>query len=316
MDKRKLKIILRVLVSGLLVGYLFLKVDWTVFVVTFKRIDLAMYLFSTLLAVASSIFVASKYYVLIKGTALNHSLRSLVKINFISRFYALFLPSAVGREAVRWFKVTRNQKDRAFFLAAIIFERLTFLFVLILFGFIPLFFYPSDSEIAALRVSIMPLAALCLCFICLFITYYMFPTVRSFFHSIIYRILGPQWKGLDVASFLDNFSLRNQRSSSYALIFALSLVWQFLFLSRVFVLFRAASLPLSFVDVAWMGSLVLLLQVLPVSFAGLGVREGAYAYLFTLYGLPSEEGVLLGILFFSQMLVMAGLGGFFELIEN
>lgn len=316
MDKRKLKIIPRIFVSSLFVVYLTLKVDWTVLIVTFKRIDLALYLSSTLLAVASSIFVASKYYFLIKGTALRHSLHSLVKINFISRFYALFLPSVVGKEAVRWFKVTRNQRDRIFFLAATIFERLTFLFVLILFALIPLFFYPSHPEIAALRGKITPLVALCFSFISLFISYYMFSAVRSFFRTISYRILGQQWKHLDIASILRNFSLRNPRLSLYILLFGLSLVWQFLFLSRIFVLFKAASLPFGFVDAAWMGSLVLLLQILPVSFAGVGVREGAYAYFFTLYGLPPEEGVLVGILFFSQMLLIAGLGAFLEFKEN
>ena len=58
-----------------------------------------------------------------------------------------------------------------------------------------------------------------------------------------------------------------------------------------------------------MGSLVLLLQMLPLSFAGIGIREGAYAYLFSLYGLAPEAGVLIGLLFFSQMLILAGLGG-------
>jgi hypothetical protein len=61
---------------------------------------------------------------------------------------------------------------------------------------------------------------------------------------------------------------------------------------------------------------VLLLQTLPISFAGIGLREGAYAYLLTLYGLPPEKGVLIGILFFSQMLIMAFVGGVFELTDK
>ena len=65
-----------------------------------------------------------------------------------------------------------------------------------------------------------------------------------------------------------------------------------------------------------MGSLVLLLQTLPISFAGIGLREGAYAYLFTMYGLPPEEGVLIGILFFSQILIVAFMGGVLELADK
>jgi uncharacterized membrane protein YbhN (UPF0104 family) len=98
--------------------------------------------------------------------------------------------------------------------------------------------------------------------------------------------------------------------------FSLSLIWQIFFLGRLYVLFKAFALPLGFMDVAWMGSLVMLLQILPISFAGLGVREGAYAYLFTLFHLPPEKGMLIGILFFAQMLIFAGMGAFLELTEK
>ena len=69
-------------------------------------------------------------------------------------------------------------------------------------------------------------------------------------------------------------------------------------------------------DVTWMGSLVLLLQVLPVSFAGIGVREGAYAYLFTLFDMAPEKGILIGVLFFTQMLVFAIIGALLTLLEK
>ena len=75
-------------------------------------------------------------------------------------------------------------------------------------------------------------------------------------------------------------------------------------------------LPLNLIDIVWMGSLVLMLQTLPISFAGIGLREGAYAYLFMLYDLPPEKGVLIGLLFLSQMLIMAFVGGIFELMDK
>ena len=100
--------------------------------------------------------------------------------------------------------------------------------------------------------------------------------------------------------------------SSYIYVFGLGFVWQLFFIGRLYALIAATALPLNVLDVAWMGSLVLLLQTIPISFAGIGVREGAYAYLFTLFNLPPEAGVLIGILFFSQMLIMAFAGGALE----
>lgn len=316
MVKSRLKFIIRLGISGLFGGYLAFKVDWTLILHAFRQTDLLLYAASTIVSVVSSFFLASKYYFLIRGTSIGRSVPSLVKINLIILFYALFLPSAVGKDAVRWYKITHNQGGRVFFLASTLFERLTFLVTLHLFGIVPLFFYSAHSEIATLRAQILPAVLVSLCLLCLATTYFIFPAVQSLFHSIFDRTVGARWKGQHIDSFRQNFSLHRPTWFLYSHIFGLSLVWQLFFLARLFILFKAAGLPLGFLDVTWMGSLVLLLQVIPISFAGLGVREGAYAYLFTLFGLSPEKGVLIGIFLFTQMLILAAIGGLLELAEN
>jgi uncharacterized membrane protein YbhN (UPF0104 family) len=313
MVKPKLKIALKIGVSCLFVGYLSVKVDLTAIAAAVKDVDLSFYLLSTLIAVLSNFFIAGKYYILIKDSPINHSLLSLVKINFISRFYALFLPSAVGREFVRWMKVTRNQQGRSAFVASIIFERLTFLLVLILCGWLALRMVESKPEIIVLRQRLQPWLILALVIISALLFFYVSASVRSLAKSIIDRIFNRFSKRLNPGSFIESFSLNHMKAAFYAGTIGLSLVWQIFYISRLFTLINAAALPLHLMDIIWMGSLVLLLQTLPISFAGIGLREGAYAYLFTLYDLPAEKGVLIGLLFFSQMLIMAAVGGLFEL---
>jgi len=316
MVKPKLKIALKIGVSCLFVGYLSFKVDLPAIAAAVKDVDLFFYLLSTLIAVLSNLFIAGKYYILIKDSPINHSLLSLVRINFISRFYALFLPSAVGREFVRWMKVTRNQKGRASFVASIIFERLTFLLVLILCGSIPLLKYQSMPEIAALRLRLQPWVLLALVIIAVLLSFYVSASIRSLAKSIVGFMFKRLSGKFNIGSIIENISPNNMKSAYYAGIIGLSLVWQIFYISRLLMLTKAAALPLNIVDILWMGSLVLMLQTLPISFAGIGLREGAYAYLFTLYGLPPEKGVLIGILFFSQMLIMAAVGGVFELTDQ
>jgi uncharacterized membrane protein YbhN (UPF0104 family) len=253
---------------------------------------------------------------LIKNTSIGLSIPSLIKINLISRFYALFIPTAMGREAVRWYKVTKNQSGRLLFLASTIFERSLFILVLILFGTIPLFFYSLNAEIVSLRIKILPILILSLIIICSCIVYFIVPNFRYFFNFIIIRISQKRFKNIEFNAFKDNFALREQSYCLYFHVFILGIIWQVVFIIRLFALFKAAALPLTFIDVTWMGSLVLLLQVLPISFAGIGMREGAYAYLFTLFNLPPEKGVLIGILFFSQMLILAGIGGLLEWMDE
>lgn len=316
MVKKKIKIFFRIGLSFLFVVFLSINVDWRIIITAFKEINLSLYVVSTILTLFSSLFVAGKYYLLIKDTSISQSIPSLIKINLISRFYALFLPSAIGTEAIRWYKVTRNERGRIFFLATTIFERSFFILVLLLSGLIPLFFYSSNSEIMALRLRIFPVVILLLSIVCFFIAYFIFPIIRSSLNSIINRLSIMQFKNIDIDSSLKIFTIKSETSYIYIHIFILSIIWQVVFICRIFTLFKAVVIPLNFVDITWMGSLVLLLQILPISYAGIGIREGAYAYLFTIFKLPPEKGVLIGTLFFSQMLILAGLGGLFEIMDK
>ncbi len=241
---------------------------------------------------------------------------SLIKINFIARFYALFLPSAIGREIVRWIKVTRNQSGKAFFGASIVYERLTFLLVLLLCGVMPLFLYKSGAELIDLRMRILPAAILGLGFISTSILLLIFQPTRGFVISLPHRALKRLWPKLDVLAYLKNDTLVKVQPHTILWLMGLSVIWQIFFIGRLLVLVKAASLPLTFIDIAWIGSLVLLLQTMPISFAGIGLRESAYAYLFSFFNLPPEKGVLMGVLFFSQMLIIALVGAVFEFFEG
>jgi uncharacterized protein (TIRG00374 family) len=316
MDKRYLKIILKIVISCLFIGFIYFKVDISILAAAMGNIDVGLYTVSTLLAVISGIIVAGKYYFLIKGSAINHSLISLVKINFIARFYALFLPSAAGREVVRWIKVTRHKKGKAQFIATIVFERLTFVFILLFCGIIALVFEPSNPEIEVLRKRVLPLAALGMGLVAVLILLFIIPPIRDRINSLVHAMLQRIRPRLEVDGYLDNPHLNKIDASVFTLILGLSVIWQIFFICRLLVLLKAASIPLGILDITWIGSLVLLLQTIPISFAGIGLREGAYAYLFTLFNLPPEKGVLMGILFFSQMLIIASVGGIIEFFEK
>ena len=75
-----------------------------------------------------------------------------------------------------------------------------------------------------------------------------------------------------------------------------------------------ASLPTS--TLVWVGLLVFTIQTLPISVAGIGVRESAFAIAFDLYGLDIERGVLAGLLLFSQNVLLGLVGWGFELADR
>ena len=234
----------------------------------------------------------------------------------MSRFYGIFIPTAAGSTAVRWYKVTQNKTGRAFFLATIFFERTTFCLVAILFAVVPLYFIASSEKVLILKARVPPIMILMFILLSITLAYLTVPKITTFINHSIRKIFLTRIKSQKIESFFDNFVLKNYNTSVYVTVFGLSFLWHLVFIVRLFVLFKTAFIPLTIMDAAWMGSLVLMLQVLPLSFAGIGIREGAYAFIFNLFGLVPEKGVLVGLLLFSQMLLFAAIGGFFEITQK
>jgi len=305
---------LKLLISGILLIYLGVRIDWRILLKTLSGIKLEFYIFSTVIAMGCPILLAWKYYCILRKTSLELSIKRLLVINFISRFYALFLPTAIGPDIIRWYQVTKNRQGRSFFLASTIVERLIFILMLLLFGTVPLFFI-NNPAIVALSKKIFPLLATAYIASCMALTYFIFPGANRVINTIIKTIISIT-KDSKLDLILNSFSLKSFSHKRIGALFVLSFFWQIFFLLRTYMLFISIGLSISFLDVTMIVSLVLLVQILPVSFAGIGIREGAYAYFIGLYGAEPEKGVLIGILFFSQMIFFATIGAILNVFEK
>lgn len=256
--------------------------------------------------------VGVKYYWAIKGTPLTAPFWSMVQVNFASRYYALFFPAGGVQEAVRWYKVTKGGRGRGLFLAATAFERLTFMMVLLIAGLVPLTLASPDTAVGGLANRLIPLiaAALIICFlalICFFV-----PQLAGALRSMLLKFLPSRGVLAKVRDAVSAISLASASRGNLIGVLGLSFVWLVVFVLRMFILVRGFHIPLGITDIMWISSLVLILQTLPVTVAGIGLREGAYAYLFTLFGLLPSTGVLIGLFFFMQMILIACVGGIFE----
>ncbi|MFO7728887.1 MAG: lysylphosphatidylglycerol synthase transmembrane domain-containing protein [Desulfonatronovibrio sp.] len=308
------KVFFQICLSVLLLGYFALRVNWGELAAAFIGINAGFYLLSTLATLMALVLVSFKYRLLIAHTSLDLPFSRLVAINFITKFYALFLPSALGPEAVRWYKITRNKKGKAFFLASTIVERLLFILVLFACGSIPLFF-TGHPDVKDLADRLWPVLAAASAGLLCVLAYFLWPAFQQKARTFLMKTLDLS-EDSRLKAFLDNFSLKNSTPEIFGKLLFYSLVWQLFFLIRIYFLFESLDLPFTFQDATWMGSLVMLLQVLPVTFSGLGIREGAYAFLFSLQGVSAEAGVVVGLLFFSQMLVLSLIGWALQLIEK
>jgi len=55
--------------------------------------------------------------------------------------------------------------------------------------------------------------------------------------------------------------------------------------------------------------IIMAITIIPLSLAGIGIREGAFVFFFVPLGVPAAKALTLSLLLFVQMLIIALLGG-------
>ncbi|MGD9160520.1 MAG: hypothetical protein PVG39_19040, partial [Desulfobacteraceae bacterium] len=66
----------------------------------------------------------------------------------------------------------------------------------------------------------------------------------------------------------------------------------------------------------WLISLVAIVLFLPISLAGLGIREGSFVVLLSLFSVPNEKAVALSLIFFSLQLIASAIGAIIEILRK
>jgi uncharacterized membrane protein YbhN (UPF0104 family) len=75
----------------------------------------------------------------------------------------------------------------------------------------------------------------------------------------------------------------------------------------------ALGIPVGFPQLLWIVAAVSVLQSLPISVAGLGVREGAFVYLLRQQGADPASALALSLTVFAIQVLLAAVGGAIEL---
>lgn len=311
------KKIFQIIVSSIFLAYIIFKVNLISLFHSILSINPEYYFFSFIVMLANTFILAKKYLIVMNPSGIYQSFLKLVKINLICRFYSMFLTSAIGQSVIRWHISTKNQQGRLKFLAVIFFERATFIFALCSIVTLTLILAqpPVPREIAG---SIFIPLSLLLLGSALYFFFLNFSVFFNWFNRILSTISRKSESMLvgKLIDFARMFSIYQGKIRFLVSSLFLSFVWQLFFLLRVHLLMVSADVHLDFIDVSWMASLVLLIQVLPISINGIGLRETAYAFLFGIRGLPPEKGILIGILLFSQMLLISAIGGIVQLLSK
>ncbi len=303
--------ILKLSITSGILYYIFTTIPFSVVISSIVLAKVSYIVIALLIEVLQHYIAACRMKLLTDKQGMALSTFQIIEINLITRFYGLFLPGSAGG-AIRWYKLSRPDNKSAEALASMAFDRLIDTIVLVILGILFWVLDTNSKSNYMIGLSLFTilsglLITHLLAFngkVSCFLQKYMGKTNLSY----IPRVLRSKISKLLIS--ISQFHDLSQSSLIYIL--CLSLTRQLLGILSFYLFALSLGINISLINVGWIRSFIFIITMLPISFSGLGVREGTLIFLLQPYDVSATDAVALSFLFFARTLLVGGVGGLLE----
>ncbi len=290
---RALRLLVRLLVVGVLVGWLAFFADVEKLASTFARMPPSALAGAGLLAIGVVVIGGIRWRVLMGafGPRDPPTIPTTVRLFFVGLFYNTFVPGSVGGDVVRGVVTRHCFERRAASYVVVLLERLIGLSAL---GLVFLVGLAVGPDIVGLRARLPWLAVLLLV------------GIATLALALMTQRLSRTIRALPEL----------QRKRSLVWVFGLSLLSHLSGITATWVLADGMGLSLPF------GALLLVMPIaftaaaLPVNVLGIGAREVSLVALLGLLGVEAERALALSLAYGLLFLALAAVGGLLQLVQG
>jgi len=242
----------------------------------------AWFAMAFLMQVGAILFSIMRWNVLLKGQNLNVPFPHIVKTFLVGRFLGTFTPTGVGLEAYKAYDIARYTGKTEASVSVVLIEKMigTF-FSLSLWVLVTLPFFAGAIDVKFLYVfgiffGILFILALILLFS---------PGVFRIFLKLNFPLKGKIEKPLN--RMVDAFTIYSQKKGSLLTAVLLGLVVYLFWFLTYYMNSLAMGAGLALTDIIKVGPMTQIATMIPLSIAGIGLREGAFMGLLDTLGVVS-----------------------------
>jgi uncharacterized membrane protein YbhN (UPF0104 family) len=302
--------LLRAVVAALLLGLAFSRVPMVTVLKSLARIDVGLLLCAIVLNFAYLCILAFQMSLGLAPLQLGLTVAQLIEIGLVSSFYSLILPGGMAVGAiVSWYQVFRSSTKGIEAGMIVVFFRLVNTLTLLALGMLGMRLdtHPSIPGLGATLGILMAGVLVCLA---PFVSASAASCMRQISGRIIlYLPFRPQPHDGREALWTSLAAFQALGRGTLALVLGLSMVGDLVNIITWLVLAKAVRAPISALAMVWVGSLVTVIQMLPVSIGGLGTREASLVLLFKSHGIAEPKALSVSLAAFGVMVCWGSVGG-------
>lgn len=306
MKKQYVSILLRLGLSIVLLGLLFVVIDRDALLQTLSSINIAHYLAGLGVYFLVMGLWGLRWHLFIRAAKEPVGFDRTLGTLFIGMFYAMFLPTIVGTDVGRMYELGRDAgSNKTNVVSTVLFDRLIGMISLVMMAIVGLIIgYQFAGTGGVVSTVLVALAALTVGWLLFFNR----PLVERLF-SVLFRLpllgrLEHTIRELYEALFL----LHNQPRLLFSSL-AISLLYTAAETVAVMLVAKALGVEVEPIYYFIFMPIIWLILVVPISISGLGLREGAFVFLFTQVGMASADAVAISLLLYSYGVVVGLVGG-------
>jgi hypothetical protein len=309
MKKASIFIAKLIIAAGLL-GYLFLKINWSLFLNALENANIVLIIIPALMAYLGVYISVLRWNIFLKNYGFEISKLKLYSLYSIGSFFNNFLPTAVGGDIYKFINLNKNFGDKKKeIIFSMILERGSGFFSLFLINILLTpFFYKliiSDRRFLFLEIAVF----LGVAFILFFIKKYR---ILLKIEKLIRRDVPLINKFSELITSLSSI---NKKPLVYGVFYS------FLFLlgitmTQQWILFHAFDVGVNFFHVTLINAVVLIFGIIPISFNSIGILEGLSMFLFGLVGVPMEISLIVVLISRVSLIITSSLGAIFYFLDK
>ena len=292
--------LLKILLSLTLLVLLLWKVGWRETWETLRQSDFRYLLAAWGLYLFSMVLRAYRWQVLLLIQEMRAPLTKLVSLYFIGTFFNTVLPTGIGGDVVRMYELSKHSSQATESVSTVLVDRLC--------GFVVLFVMASLALPFGYRLIPPAVSA-----IILSITVLTLLGIWMALNDTVWRWL----QGLPLLSWVlekrgvqeFRVSIQAYRTRAISRALLASLAFNVLLMVLNYLVALGLGLRISPWYFLIFVPIISFLLALPVSFSGLGVREGGYVVLFAQAGVPSSLALALSLSVYAINVVTGLVGG-------
>jgi glycosyltransferase 2 family protein len=299
--KRRWGLLVRVVLSGALLGYLLSRIDRDNLAAAMANVQVSGWLWAVLIYLFAQSTSGIRWATLARPIGFQLGWLRFQQLYYEGMFFSLCLPSSIGGDVVKALRLGGDGRGRVLAACTVVADRIAGLLAILLIG------------LTALAQRSYTLSAIQTAGVGLGLTAVTLLATRIGF-ALLDWPTGRIPENHRIAHYLERLLPYHHHPYVFWGAIGLGLVVQGLNVLTVMALGGALGLDLPAEAYCIAVPMVGLMTALPISLSGVGVREGGLAWILSSYGVSNTFGVALGLLWFSVTVATGLIGGLVYLL--